>query len=140
MNKIFIIDFILIPLFLLSAYSGIELHIAGHGDNHGIWHNWAVFHVIVSTLFLVFGTLHVKTHWNWYKSLIKKGIGKKSKLTLAVSVTFVLATVTGIVLLGIDGANSGIGMWHYKIGLLTGLLALMHIIKRSAVLYKVLKK
>ena len=53
MKKIFVIDWILIPVFILSAYTGIELHIAGHGNDHDTWHNWAVSHVIMSMLFLV---------------------------------------------------------------------------------------
>ena len=51
MKKIFVIDWILIPVFILSAYTGIELHIAGHGNDHDTWHNWAVSHVIMSMLF-----------------------------------------------------------------------------------------
>ena len=34
MKKIFIIDWSLIPVFVLSAYSGIELHVADYEGNH----------------------------------------------------------------------------------------------------------
>ena len=79
MKRIFVIDWILIVVFIVSAISGVGLHIAGHGNCHEIWHNWAVFHVVGSVLFLVAIIFHVATHWGWYKGIIKKGIGRKSK-------------------------------------------------------------
>lgn len=140
MKKIFVIDWSLIPMFILSAYTGIELHIVGHQNNHEIWHNWAVFHVVISLLFFIVGIFHVTTHWGWYKVLMNRGIGKKSKITLMLSVGFVFVAVTGIILLCIDGANSNIGLWHYKIGILMGLISIGHILKRIPILRKSLKK
>lgn len=140
MKKIFVIDWVLIPLFTLSAYTGIELHIAGHGGNHEIWHNWAAFHVVMSLLFFVALILHVTTHWGWYKGLLNNGIGKKSKITLALSVVFVFVVVTGALLLCIDGVNSIIGLWHYKTGILISLVSVCHILKRIPILRKSLKK
>lgn len=46
MKKVFVIDWILIVVFIVSAISGIGLHIAGHGNSHEVWHNWAVVHVV----------------------------------------------------------------------------------------------
>ena len=47
MKRIFVIDWILIVVFIMSAISGFGLHVAGHGGTHEVWHNWAVFHVFV---------------------------------------------------------------------------------------------
>ena len=88
-------------MFVLSAFSGIGLHIAGHGINHELWHNWAVFHVLTSFLFFVISIFHITTHWGWYKGIIKNGLGKKSKITVVLSVVFFLVSVTGIILLGV---------------------------------------
>ena len=115
MKKIFVIDWSLLFTFILSAFSGIELHIAGHGGEHEIWHNWAVFHVLASLLFLIFAILHIVTHWSWYKGIIRNGIGRKSKVTVILSAVFVSISITGIALLDIDGANSPMGQWHYRI-------------------------
>ena len=124
MKKIFVIDWILLVVAALSAYSGIELHVAGHGDVHEIWHNWAVVHVITSLLFLIFGVVHVKMHWGWYKSLFAKGIGNKSRVTLLLSVIFSVVVLTGVVLLAfVDGANSGMGLCFKQTKTLTGLSA-----------------
>ena len=138
MKKIFVIDWILIPVFVLSAFSGIQLHVAGHGTSHEVWHNWAVFHIIASILFLIAVILHVQTHWGWYKSLVRSGLGKKSKAAVAVTLFFVVLAATGLVLFVVEGANSGIGLWHYRIGLVASVLFLEHIIRRLPMLRKTL--
>lgn len=86
MKKIFVIDWSLIPVFVLSAYSGIELHVADYEGNHEVWHNWAVFHVLTSLLFLMASIFHIATHWGWYKGTAKNGIGRKSKVTAVLSI------------------------------------------------------
>ena len=139
MKRIFVIDWILIVVFIVSAISGIDLHIAGHGNSHEVWHNWAVFHALGSVLFLVTIIFHVRTHGGWYKVIIKNGIGRKSKVTAVFSIVFLLLSVTGIVLLGVNGANSPLGLWHYKIGIVMTVIAVGHIIKRLSALRKSLK-
>lgn len=135
-ERVFVIDWILIVVFIVSAISGIGLHIAGHGNSHEVWHNWAVVHVLGSILFLVAIIFHVTTHWGWYKGIIKNGIGRKSKVTAVLSIIFLLLSVTGIVLLGVSGANTPLGLWHYKIGVMTTVIAVGHIVKRLPVLRK----
>ena len=139
MKRIFVIDWILIVVFIVSAISGIGLHIAGHGNSHEVWHNWAVFHALGSVLLLVAIIFHVRTHGGWYKGIIKNGIGRKSKVTAVFSIVFLLLSVTGIVLLGVNGANSPLGLWHYKIGIAMSVIAVGHIIKRLSALRKSLK-
>ena len=136
MKRIFVIDWILIVVFIVSAISGFGLHVAGHGSSHEIWHNWAVFHVLGSILFLIAVIFHVAMHLEWYKGIIKKRIGRKSKVTAVLSVIFLLLSVTGLALLGINGTNSLLGLWHYKIGVITIVIALGHVIKRLPVFRK----
>lgn len=139
MKKIFVIDWILIFVFVLSAFSGIGLHIAGHGSKHELWHSWAVFHVLTSFLFFMTVVSHIVTHWRWYRGMTRNGIGTKSKITVTLSVLFLLVSVTGIILLGVNGANSNIGQWHYKIGIVITVLSVGHILKRISLLHKSLK-
>ena len=142
MNKrrlIYLTDAILIPLFVLSLYSGIQLHIAGHGTEHDIWHNWAVFHTIDSLLFAFFGIIHIKSHWFWYKGLKNKKrerkTRRKQKIVLLLTFIFIWVIITGIWLLCfVEGANSPFGKLHYKAGLLMGILGLLHIVKRLRLL------
>ena len=140
MKKIFVIDWGLIFTFVLSACSGIGLHIAGHGNAHEVWHNWAVFHVLTSFLFLIAVIFHIITHWSWYRGVVKNGIGRKSRVTMALSIVFLFVSVTGIVLLNMNGANSRIGLWHYRVGIITSALSIGHILKRFPTLRNSLKK
>lgn len=140
MKKILVIDWILVCVFVLSVFSGIGLHIAGHGNNHGLWHNWAVGHILTSFLFFIAAIFHITTHWGWYKGMIKNGAGKKSKITVVLSAFFLLVSVTGFILLGVNEANSDIGLWHYKIGIATIAFSIGHILKRIHLLRKSLKQ
>lgn len=123
----------LLPLaFVTSAVSGIGLHIAGHGTSHEVWHNWTVVHVLSSLLWLISVAYHIKRHGCWYKAMASKGIGKKSRMTIALSVVFLIVAITGIMLIAyVDGANSTIGLWHHKFGLLLMVLSIIHITKRT---------
>ncbi len=134
---IFLTDMALIPVFALTAYTGIELHVAGHGTDHQVWHDMAVFHSIAGFSFLILAAIHVKYHWAWYKALKSKGLKNKSKIVAALSALFIIVAASGILLaFFIDGANTYVGLWHYKAGLVTGVLASLHIFKRWALLRK----
>lgn len=134
---IFLTDMALIPVFALTAYTGIELHVAGHGTDHQVWHDMAVFHSIAGFSFLILAAIHVKYHWAWYKALKSKGLKNKSKIVAALSAFFIIVAASGILLaFFIDGANTHVGLWHYKAGLVTGVLASLHIFKRWALLRK----
>lgn len=157
MKKVFVIDWVLVPLFAASVFTGFGLHIAGHGASHALWHNWAVAHIVSSLLFTVFVLWHVKMHWGWYKGLFRTGPGhrrkspgrersgsgitgrarsRRSRVTVAVSVLFAAVALTGYVLLAVSGAGSGIGLWHYRIGIAAAVLFCGHILKRTPVLRK----
>lgn len=53
MKRTFVIDWILIDLFIASVISGFRPHVTGRGNSHEIWHNLAMFHVLGSVLFPV---------------------------------------------------------------------------------------
>lgn len=136
-KSIFIVDLILIPVFALVIYGGLKLHVAGHNYNHDTWAYWAHYHIIVGILFLIVGGLHIKAHWSWYKSLIKKGIGKKSRVTITLSVIFLIEIITGIFLIFfIEGGNSIVGMWHYRLGLLMIVFILIHLVTRFSIMMR----
>lgn len=131
MKRTFSIERLLPLTFVASAVSGIGLHIAGHGTGHEVWHNWALAHVLSSLLWLISVAVHIWRHRRWYKAVASKGIGRKSRMTMALSVVFLIVAVTGIVLIAcVDGVNSAIGLWHYRIGLLLIVFSLIHIAKR----------
>lgn len=134
---IYLTDLLLVPVFVLSFYTGVELHIAGEGAEHEVWHNWAVFHTIVCLLFMLLGIVHVKSHWGWYKGLKAAGGKGKRKVVLLLSVLFLLAVVSGLsLILFVDGANSAMGLWHYRMGIFVSIFGVLHVLKRKKVLYK----
>lgn len=137
MKKIFAIDWWLVALFVIMAVSGFGMHISGTRCSHEVWHNWAVVHTLSSIAFLIAGIMHIQTHWAWYKSWLKKGLGNKSRVTAFLSIVFVIISVTGILLLAlVDGANSGIGLWHYRIGIIMTIVGIIHLVKRFHILTK----
>lgn len=139
MKRILITDLCLIPVFLLTVFTGIRLHLAGHWGSHELWHYMATLHILAALPFTILIFFHFKTHLGWYSSLIHNGLGHKSRVSVAVSIVFVIVAMTGYLLLAVDGAGSGLGMWHYRIGLLSMVLFGGHIIKRLPVLAKTIK-
>ena len=132
-----ITDLLLIPVSTASVITGFGLHVAGKDTPHEVWEQWAAAHVVATVLFLVLGILHVHHHWAWYKSLFSNGLGKKSRVTLLLTIAFLLLVVTGIVLIvAIDGPNSTTGHLHYLFGQLLTILSLWHIAKRWKALIK----
>lgn len=136
-RPVFMVDLSLIPVFILLTYSGLMLHTTSHIANHAEWEYWAEYHTIVGLVSLVLGWLHIKAHWNWYKGLFKKGIGKRSKVTVLISILFLILIVTGLILIFfVSGGNSHVGLWHYRIGLGMVLLLIIHTVARISVLMR----
>lgn len=140
MKKTYATDWTLLFLFALAAGSGMARHAAGHGGDAATGQLLAILHTATGSLFLITAIVHAAMHRNWYKGFVKYGAGKRSKITAALSVAFLLVSATGIVLIGRNGAHSPVGLWHYKIGIATTLLAIAHIIKRFALLRKASKR
>lgn len=86
--------------------------------------------------FFVIAALHIVTHWRWYKGLVKNGMSRKNKVTVILSIVFLVLSVTGIALFGVNGANSSLGLWHYKIGIVMVVIAIGHIVRRRSAFRK----
>lgn len=140
MKKIFAIDWIMIATFVPTVCSGIGLHAAGHGAGHEVWHDWAAAHTLAGGLFLAAAIFHIGTHRGWYKGIVRAGMGGRSRATALLSGVFAFAVVTGIVLLGIEGAGSAVGSWHYRAGIAASLLSVGHLLKRIPILRRSLKR
>lgn len=132
MNKgrlIFITDLLLLPVFVVCFYTGVRLHLAGHASVLAIVQSWAVAHVCASLIFLLLVLLHVKCHWAWYRSL-KSGCKGRKKMVLFLSVVFVFVSLSGASLFFFSSDDAHVGLLHYKLGLLFGVLSVLHILKR----------
>lgn len=140
MNKttIFRTDMILMTTFPLTIASGLAIHAAGHGCNPHSAKLWIGIHLLTSLLFLAFSAAHIKAHWSWYKGLVK-GIGRRSRLTLWLSVAYLLTAITGITLMLLKGNSHHLGILHMLTGLLATCLGLWHIFSRIKVLIRMKK-
>lgn len=124
-------DLLLIPAFIATAITGVGFYFAGFETPHEVWEQWATAHTVSGVLMAVLAILHVCQHWKWYKSLLTHSIGKKSCVTLCLSLAFFLLFITGLLLIiVIDGPNSWVGTSHFWIGLALIVLSLWHIIVR----------
>lgn len=119
----------LLPMtFIASAVTGIGLHMSSHGT----WHNWEVAHIISSLLWLLSVTTHMVRHRHWYKKVLSKDFVSNRWITSFLTILFLIVAVTGIILiLCIEGANSPIGLWHYKLGMLLLVFSMIHIFHRK---------
>lgn len=114
---------------------GDRLTIAWHISKHTVWYGWTLFHLMPAVLFLLLGILHIKAHWNWYRGLVKRNFGKKSKTTLILSILFLLLSVTGVTLLFVGNSGYIIRQVHYRTGMLMVAFSLVHILKRIRILF-----
>ena len=134
---IYFVDVALLLVAVTTCLTGVLLHKAGHFNTHDVWHNWAIAHSVSSVLMLVFGALHLYAHLGWYKSLLKGKTKGKSVITLMLSVLFVVVTMTGVVMLAMTFVpNTGVGLWHYVVGIALSVASIAHIVLRWQQLLK----
>ncbi|WP_299101058.1 hypothetical protein [uncultured Alistipes sp.] len=122
-------DRTLVPLFLLTVWSGLELHAAGHSARPDAIGTWPAVHIAASAAFTAASILHIVHHRKWYTALAG-GIGGRSRMTLLLSVCFLAAALSGIAALFDDGS----GPFHYKTGLLLVPVGLLHLLKQLRIL------
>ena len=140
-KTLFLTDLLLIITLVPSSATGFILHWAGHQSRHELWHNWAVAHVISTLLLTILVAIHIYGHWGWYKSLLKNGIKNKSRVTIVLSALMLVVTTTGIVVLfRHQGANTGLGLWHYVMGIIVSIIVIGHFVKRAKIMVKGLKR
>lgn len=139
-KQLYRIDIALIPTAIATAISGFTLHLAGHGTSHETWHNIALLHTLSGLAMLALGALHIHAHWGWYKGLLRGKTQGKSLLTTSLSCIFIAAAITGIVALPLHFApNTGLGLWHYAIGILLIIISTVHIVLRMRLLSRLKK-
>ncbi len=135
------VNLALVPLSVLTLLSGIGLHLAGHGPDHHVWHNWAALHTVFSLFMLAAVATHVKLHWKWYRNLKTASFRKKSRATMFLTLLFTSVGFTGLMLLMfVSGAGSEAGLIHYAAGLMLSASCFLHILKRRKILLNVLNR
>lgn len=132
MNKriVFSTDLTLAIVWPITLATGLIIHAAGHGIVQQGGQLWTVLHTLFGILFFTASLLHIKAHWRWYKSLVR-GNKCHSKITMGLSVAYLLTIVTAIILILQKGhADIHWGLLHYQVGILFSILGLCHLISR----------
>lgn len=124
---ILLTDLMLIPAFLLSVYTGIQLHTTQHIGDTVMPH----IHISVSLLLLALAAVHVAYHRAWYRNLATCRTGKRAMI-LILSILFIITAASGLWTLAAKGSQ--IGKLHHMTGMLTALFALLHILKHLRIL------
>ncbi|MGN1376246.1 MAG: DUF4405 domain-containing protein [Prevotella sp.] len=127
-------DSALYPAGVLTVITGIGLHVAGHECSHDVWELWAAAHTIVAVVFLIFIVSHIIAHKTWFRSVLTSALRKRRMLTSMLSIVAIPVFISGLSLLAIMGANTTVGIMHYKIGVLFALLMTIHASKRFYIL------
>ncbi|MCC8070420.1 MAG: hypothetical protein LIO90_01290 [Bacteroidales bacterium] len=122
----------LIIAFVLTAVSGVFCHVINDGSptDHHVWVKFQVLHIIISVLFVVLTFRHIKLFKKWFSRWDKKALQHKSKNTIFVSLVLLLLVISGLALLFIEGGDSAVGLWHYRLGVLFMALCGFHSIRR----------
>lgn len=130
-----ITDRTLVPLFALTLWSGIELHMTGYFTTHDEWHAWAVAHSVAGVFMAGFIVMHVIQHKEWYKTIFKPLKASKARVRRRVvtllTIVFAAVIITGLwLLLVVDGGGSHFGLVHFWLGVIASVFAVGHILKR----------
>ncbi len=138
MSMRYVVDWILIVLVAIVFYSGCELHSCRHCFAD-VGCDWRVAHIVVGGLFVAFSIVHVFAHRNRYKSVYKNGLSPNSGTLLILPVMITASVVTGIARLFTNHGCCRLGEWHFDIGAIMFVIALIHVGKRFIRLRKSLK-
>ena len=136
-SRIFKTDAALVPTFIALVVTGIGIHIASENSNHASWHTWSAAHVIIGLAFLILIYFHIRQHIGWYKTLLRGSAKGRRGATIVLTVVMLLETLSGIALIGfVDGEGSGLGHFHWVVGLILAIIGTGHFIKRFGRLRK----
>lgn len=129
----------LMVTFPLTIGSGLFLHASGHTSNADAFQLWSDIHILAGILFLVFSIRHIVQHRIWFKTLISK-IKTHSKITTLTALSYIMVAITGIFLMiGKEGVNPHLSIFHSQAGLLFSVFAGWHCLKRINVFISICK-
>ena len=100
-------------------------------------HPWKSAHCMIGLIWLLFMLVHTAQNWKFVKSLTKKKVMQRNKITSLITASFILTMVSVLLLTG--GFNLLILKFHGLFGRLLTFFVLIHIIykfKRFLGLFK----
>lgn len=122
-----IIGIILVVLFLVTAITGIMLHMKSHGIIFQPRDILKVIHWIFGVAMGVFAYIHGK---QFFKMLIalRKRFRFFNAVTWIFIVTAIVTVATGLIKLLSPVKIHGLGLFHYQVGLVMSITVVLHLI------------
>lgn len=128
----------LIVLFVITLVTGIILHLKGHGIIVEPRKIIKVIHWVSGFMMTAFVCWHGKQFWKAIVSQLKRprfsGIN-----TATLAVFIILTTMTGLIKLITPVKIPGLGLWHYWLGIIMSIVAIIHLLKGLPMLIKMIK-
>jgi len=147
-NKILIVNLLLLPVSFLAVFSGSLLQVKYHAGRlpkttYVLFNNyfdWVTIHKASASLFFIFLCTHIYLHKDWYYRMYKKNLLKRNapiRLTIVLLVTAITGFFPWIQSLFVyfKGLETHFGEKffieiHDKLGILLIILLIFHITKR----------
>lgn len=122
-------DLFMLPVFVAVAVTGVGLHISGHKGVEAVIGVWKILHIMVSVVFVILTTIHIKQHWGWYINL-SKSFNRRNMMTLLLTAATMFELLSGVYLLTDITTGAIYGHLHWIIGGLLLILGIVHIAGR----------
>jgi hypothetical protein len=143
----FLVDCLLIVFGILMIFSGLLLQARYHGRTMDPlvvtqipdYIHWTQIHKLSIVIVSILVCFHIPFHIKWYRSVIKKGLIHKNKLTISLTIVFSLSAMTGfwawlipVFYKGASGliAEKHIIEIHDKLSIILAVLIIVHVSKK----------
>jgi hypothetical protein len=143
----YFIDCFLVITGIIMIYSGLLVQVRYHGRTMNPlivsqipdYIQWSQIHKISTIVIAVLACVHVYLHWKWYEVMFKKKLGGRHKITMIMTIIFLLSAITGfwawIFRLLNDSPQGMIQEKHLieihdKLGIILAVLIIGHVMRR----------
>lgn len=128
----------LLALFAVTLTTGVILHLKKHGIIVEPRSILKVIHWIAGSSMAVFVCLHGKQFWKAFLTNLKKR--SLSGVSTMILIVFIIAVVmTGCIKLVSPVKIHGLGMWHYGLGVIMSVTAVIHLVRGIPMLVKMIR-
>ena len=143
----YIVDCLLIVFGIMMIFSGLLLQARYHGRTMNPlvvsqipdYIQWTQIHKLSIVIVSILVCFHIPFHIKWYRAVIKKGLISKNKLTISLTIVFLLSALTGfwawlipVFYKGASGliAEKHIIEIHDKLSIILAVLVIVHVSKK----------
>lgn len=128
----------LLAFFIISVISGIILHLKKHGMIVEPRAVIKMIHWISAYLMVLTAIIHSRQFWIPFLNHLGKHDCKGFNMC-ALIILIMAATITGAVKQFSPVKIHGLGLWHYWIGMLMSLSAIVHLVRGVPMLFKLIR-